>query len=189
MIEEIDKPPPERFPLDQLERLSLKRLPGYLDACRACAVEITDDAMFFDPTSPCYVALASYRIESPPPTAAPMWASPPSAAAQNGPGTLVKKVLVRLGFETHTNGVRCPNGTMLSNCNCEGMRQQMDQWGWSGCLLRVGQLKKGFTEKARACGVEVDAATVVAAIRAAWAEIRGCDSEAELSEIGGIENE
>jgi hypothetical protein len=41
--------------------LSAKRAPGYLDACRACAVEATETKLTFDVESECYAGLAKFR--------------------------------------------------------------------------------------------------------------------------------
>jgi hypothetical protein len=49
------------FTLARLEQVAPRRRPGYLDACRACAVESTADALTFDKDSECYAELAKFR--------------------------------------------------------------------------------------------------------------------------------
>lgn len=89
--------------------------------------------------------------------------------AEAGPGTLVKNILLRMGYADQGGWLVCANGAKVSNCGCAKMQRKMDAWGWSGCLLHMPELIKWFTTKARACGVTLDVATVRQIIEAAWA--------------------
>lgn len=161
----------------RLERLARNRLPGYLDACRACAIEATATILTFDMESECWKDLAKYR----PTASTPLTPKKPAKAViprsepqTNGPGTLVKTILEKMGHEVRGTELICANGKSVKMCGCAAMQRQMDQWGWSGCLLRLPTLIHWFAKKAKTCDVEMDIATVREVISAA---IRQSSSE------------
>lgn len=60
-----------------------------------------------------------------------------------GPGALVKLVLDRLGYRARFT------------CTCARMQQDMDAWGWIGCMKRGPAIVAAFIYQARQIGVEV----------------------------------
>jgi len=54
-----------------------------------------------------------------------------------GPGDVVKLALARMGYQPHPA------------CGCEEFRQQMNAWGWRGCLRRRREIIEWFASKAR----------------------------------------
>jgi hypothetical protein len=71
-----------------------------------------------------------------------------------GPGDVVKIVLSRMGYQPHPN------------CGCEEFRQQMNTWGWRGCLRRRAEIIEWFTAKARERNIDVNDASI-------WSLVRG----------------
>ncbi|MBC8105691.1 MAG: hypothetical protein H7Z14_03805 [Anaerolineae bacterium] len=71
-----------------------------------------------------------------------------------GPGDVVKLVLARMGYQLHPN------------CGCEEFRQQMNAWGWRGCIRRRKQIIEWFTLKARERNIDVTDASI-------WSLVRG----------------
>jgi hypothetical protein len=67
-------------------------------------------------------------------------------AAQStfGPGDVVKLLLAKIGYRPH------------ANCGCEAFRQQMNTWGWRGCLRRRKEIIDWFASKAREQGLHVE---------------------------------
>lgn len=71
-----------------------------------------------------------------------------------GPGDVVKLVLSRMGYQLHPN------------CGCEEFRQQMNAWGWRGCIRRRGQIIEWFALKARERDIQVTDASIWSLVRA-----------------------
>jgi hypothetical protein len=84
----------------------------------------------------------------------------------SGPGEVMRSVLVSLGFRYDAAGLRCPSGAMVSACGCEAMRQQMNRWGYLGCLRHRRELVKWFAGKAGECGIDIGAPGIMALLRA-----------------------
>jgi hypothetical protein len=71
-----------------------------------------------------------------------------------GPGDVVKIVLGRMGYQPHPN------------CGCEEFRQQVNAWGWRGCMRRRREIIEWFTSKARERNIQVTDASI-------WSLVRG----------------
>lgn len=148
-----------RWEAKRLERLARNRAPGYLDALRACKLpESTDTHWAFDAESKSYASVSAYRDTS----------KPAPAKVRNGPGDVVKLVLERMGFRYDGNGLVCANGARIKNCSCESMRHQMNQWGVWGCWKRRKEIVQWFTDRGKLCGVEIEGASIMALLLAAW---------------------
>jgi hypothetical protein len=66
----------------------------------------------------------------------------------------VKLALARMGYQPHPA------------CGCEEFRQQMNAWGWRGCLRRRGEIIEWFASKARERNISVTDDNI-------WSLIRG----------------
>ena len=71
-----------------------------------------------------------------------------------GPGDVVKLSLAKLGYRTH------------ANCGCEEFRQQMNAWGWRGCLRHRKEIVEWFAAKAREQNIDVHSNAMWPLIRA-----------------------
>ena len=71
-----------------------------------------------------------------------------------GPGDVVKIALTRMGYEPHPN------------CGCNEFRDQMNAWGWRGCLRRRREITAWFTAKARERNIQVSDDSI-------WSLVRG----------------
>src|SRR5262249_46396607 len=70
-----------------------------------------------------------------------------------GPGGVVKLVLARLGYKPHPK------------CGCDEFREEMNRWGWWGCVRRRTEIVGWFVAKAREQGIAVDDHTMAALVR------------------------
>jgi hypothetical protein len=71
-----------------------------------------------------------------------------------GPGDVVKLALAKLGYRSH------------AKCGCEEFRQQMNGWGWRGCLRRRKEIVEWFAAKAREQNIAVSSDALWPLIRA-----------------------
>ena len=76
----------------------------------------------------------------------------------NGPGDVVKAVLSWLGYDAGTD------------CGCEAMRQQMNEWGWRGCWQRRHWIVAWFKARGKERGVALTAAGLFIELRRAMRE-------------------
>ena len=76
-----------------------------------------------------------------------------------GPGDVVKLVLARLGYRPHPN------------CGCDEFRQQMNEWGWWGCLRRRREVVAWFVSKAREQDIAVADDSVWSLVRAGMRDL------------------
>lgn len=139
--------------------------------------EVRGDNIVVDRESDCYRAWK--RRQLPPNldrilTARERTNPPCTPDDDRGPGSVVRSILARMGYETTPDGLRCgANGKFVSRCGCRGFQRKMNEWGWSGCIVHLPEIIRWFSGKAKLCGVELDAAMVKSAIVAAWDEARG----------------
>lgn len=96
----------------------------------------------------------------------------PAAASRRHlarPGDLVSIIIDQLGFHP------------TSGCECNKMRQKMNEWGWFGCWFWRDELVEWFVKKANEAGVTVERESVAGlirtAIREAWRRRRQSSNE------------
>jgi hypothetical protein len=75
-------------------------------------------------------------------------------SATFGPGDVVKLALARMGYQPHPG------------CGCDEFRDQMNAWGWRGCLRRRREIVEWFISKSREHDIDVTDETV-------WSLVRG----------------
>ena len=73
----------------------------------------------------------------------------------SGPGDRLAALIQHLGFQAQTG------------CDCEAMRQTMNDWGYLGCISHRAEILAFLKTKAEALGIPFDNATVWSAAQAA----------------------
>jgi hypothetical protein len=70
------------------------------------------------------------------------------------PGNVVAIILKKLGYQSH------------KGCGCRALAEQMNKWGWRGCIRNREVLIKWFAIKAEESGIEITKDSL-------WALIKG----------------
>ena len=76
-----------------------------------------------------------------------------------GPGDVVKIALSRMGYQPHPG------------CGCDEFRDQMNTWGWRGCVRRRREIIAWFSDKAREQNIAVGEDSIWSLVRAGMRDL------------------
>ena len=75
------------------------------------------------------------------------------------PGNVLGSIISKLGYK------------QTSGCNCNEMQQQMNSWGWSGCLYHQQEIVNWLIKKAKDEGIEIESKNVYGLLKEAFKQV------------------